>query len=213
MALLHRLDRQSIADEDGVVARLGQRKQPQIAIENDRLGFARDAGKAEPARALALGHHALADELAILAIMHDERVEIARVGQRAAHHLRAGDRAPAIGKGDRAGLAEQADFRDLAALQALGQRGAGKDANLGGVAGAAQNEVDDRRLVDRRTGVGPRENGRHAARRRGRAGGGDRLAMFGAGFADECAHVDEAGRDDVARAIDDPRLRRRRFVA
>ena len=49
---------------------------------------------------------------------------------------------------------------------------------------------------------------RHAARGGGGAGAGDGLAMLGAGLADESAHVDEAGRDDVARAVDDPRLGR-----
>ena len=41
-----------------------------------------------------------------------------------------------------------------------------------------------------------------------RARGGDRLAMLGAGLADEDTHVDEARRNDVARTIDDPGLRR-----
>ena len=42
-----------------------------------------------------------------------------------------------------------------------------------------------------------------------RAGGGDGLAMLGPGLADESAHVDEAGRDDIAGAIDDARVSRR----
>ena len=77
------------------------------------------------------------------------------------------------------------------------------------VARAPQDEVDHRGVVDRRIGVGPRDERRHAARRRGGAGAGDRLAMLGAGLADEGAHVDKARRDDVAAAVDDPRLRRR----
>ena len=93
----------------------------------------------------------------------------------------------------------------------LVKRGAGQNANLRGVAGAPQDEVDHRRLVDRRAGVGPRHDRGDAARRRGRAGGGDRLAMLGARLADEGAHVDEAGRDDIAGAIDDPRVGRRRI--
>ena len=32
--------------------------------------------------------------------------------------------------------------------------------------------------------------------------------MLGARLANECAHVDEAGRNDVAIAVDDPRLSR-----
>ena len=47
-----------------------------------------------------------------------------------------------------------------------------------------------------------------APRGGGGAGAGDGLAMLGAWLADERAHVDEAGRNDVALAVDDPRLGR-----
>ena len=189
-----------------MIARAGQRDEAQVALEHDRLGFARNAGQAEAARALALGHHALADEVAVLASMHDERAEIARVGQRAAHRLRIGDAVRPVGKGDGAGFGEQADLGDLAPLEPLGQRRGRQHAHLGGGARAAQDEIDHGGIVDRRIGVGPRDQRRHAARRRGGAGAGDRLAMLGAGLADEGAHVDQPGRDDVAAAIDDPRF-------
>ena len=108
-----------------MIARAGQRDEPQIALEHDRLGFARNARQAEPARALALRHHPLAAQRPVLADRHDERVEVARVGQRAAHGLRVGDRMRPVGEGDRAGLGEQADLGDLVAPEPLGQRGAG----------------------------------------------------------------------------------------
>ena len=104
----------------------------------------------------------------------------------------------AVGEGDRARLGEQTDLGDLASLEALGQRRGRKDADLGVVARAAQDEVDDRRIVDRRIGVGAHDEARHAAGGGGGAGAGDRLAMLGARLADEGAHVDEARRDDVA---------------
>ena len=78
------------------------------------------------------------------------------------------------------------------------------------VARAAQQEIDDRRLVDRRIGIRPRQNRRDAARRGRRCRGGDGLAMLRARLADKGAHVDEAGRHDVAAAIDDMRVRRQR---
>ena len=111
-----------------------------------------------------------------------------------------------VGEGDRAGFGEQADLGDLRPCEALGQRGGRQHPHLGGVAGAPQDEVDHRGVVDRRIGVGPRDQRRHAAGRRRRAGGGDGLAMLGAGFADEGAHVDQAGSDDVAAAVDDLRV-------
>ena len=71
-----------------MVARLGQRDEAQVALQHDRFGGLRDAEQAEPRRELALVHHAVADEVRVFGVMHDQRVEIARVGQRAPHHLR-----------------------------------------------------------------------------------------------------------------------------
>ena len=117
-----RRQRKPVRDEGAVVACAGQRDEPEIAIEHDRLGLAGNSGQPEPARALALRHHTLAGEVTILAIVHDQRAEIARVGQGAAHGLRVGDGVRAVGEGDRAGLGEHADLRDLRAPQALGHR-------------------------------------------------------------------------------------------
>ena len=72
-----------------------------------------------------------------------------------------------------------------------------------GIARAPQHEVDDGRIVDHRRGVGLADDGGDAAGGRRLARGRKRLAMFGARFADEGAHVDQAGRDHVAAAIDD----------
>ncbi len=113
-----------------------------------------------------------------------------------------------VAERDRAGFREQADLGDLLADEPLGQGRGWVDANLRVVACAAQDEVDHRGVVDRRIGVGPRDERGHAACGRGGAGAGDGLAMLGARLANECAHVDEAGRNDVAIAVDDPRLSR-----
>ena len=113
-----------------------------------------------------------------------------------------------VAEGDRARFREQADFGDLLAFEPLGQGRGGVDADLGVVARAAQDEVDHGGVVDRRIGVGTRDKRGHAARGGGGAGAGDGLAMLGPGLADESAHVDEARRNDVARAVDDPRLGR-----
>ena len=77
---------------------------------------------------------------------------------------------------------------------------------LGVVARASQDEVDDRGIVDRRIGVGTHDKRGHAARGGGGAGAGDGLAVLGPWLANESAHVDEARRNDVALAFDDPRL-------
>ena len=76
----------------------------------------------------------------------------------------------------------------------------------GVVASASQNEVDDRGIVDRRIGVGTHDKRGHAACGCGGAGAGDGLAMLCPGLANKSPHVDEAWRNDVTLAVDDPSL-------
>ena len=136
-------------------------------------------------------------------MMHDQGAEIARIGQRAAHDLGAAHRMRAVGEGDGAGFLQQADLGDLAAFEPFGDGRRRQHPHARGVAGATLEEVDDRRFVDGRIGVGRRHDRRHAAGGGRRARRRDRLAMLGAGLADEDTHVDEARGDDVARTIDD----------
>ena len=173
-----------------MVARLRQCDEAQVALEHDGLGRLRHADQAEPGGELALVHHALADEVGVLGVVGDQRIEIARIGERAAHHPRIGDALCAVGEGDRAGGLEQADLGHLLALQALGQRRHRMHAHDRGVAGAALHEVDHGRVVDRRVGVGLADDGGDAARRRRMACRGERLAVLGPRLADEGAHVD-----------------------
>ena len=72
-----------------------------------------------------------------------------------------------------------------------------------GIARAPQHEIDDRRIVDHRRGVGLAHDGGDAADRGRLARRGERLAVLGAWFADEGAHVDEPGRHHAAAAVDD----------
>ena len=88
----HRLQRQPVRNERGVIARAGQRDQPEVALEHDRLRLARHAREAEPARPQALRHHPFPTQRPVLADRRDQRVEIARIGHRAAHCPRVGDR-------------------------------------------------------------------------------------------------------------------------
>ena len=61
------------------------------------------------------------------------------------------------------------------------------------------------RIVDHRIGVGLANDRRDAARGSSLARGREGLAVFGAGLADEGAHVDESGRDQAAIAVNDLR--------
>ena len=75
---------------------------------------------------------------------------------------------------------------------------AGSTLTLALARGAAQDEIDQRAIVDDRGGVGHQHEAGDAAGGRGIGGGGEGLAVFVAGLAGEDAHVDEAGGDDQA---------------
>ena len=77
----------------------------------------------EPRGELALVHDAVADEVGLLDMLHQQRAEIARIGQRAPHHLRVATACSAVREGDRAGLLQQAELGHLPAGQALGDGG------------------------------------------------------------------------------------------
>ena len=163
-----------------------------------------NAHQAEPRRELALVHHALADEVGVLGVVHDQRIEIARVrSSRGASPARWRRSWCASVKA----TAPAALSRPISAsswpLRPLVSAAIGCTLHDRGVARAAHDEVDRRRIVDRRRGVGPADDRGDAAGRGRLARGRERLAMFGAGFADEGPHVDEAGRDDLAAAVDD----------
>ena len=135
----------------------------------------------------------------------DQRVEIARIGHRPAHGLGVVDGAQAVAERHRAGFAKKSDLGDLRASQSFGQRGRGKNPDLGVVAGAAQDEVDHCRIVHWRICVGTDDDARHSASRGRRARARDGLAVLGPGLANIGAHVDKARRDDVAATVDDAR--------
>ena len=185
-----------------MAAPAGQRREPHVALDDDDLGFLGDAGKAEPRRHLALVHHAGAGEMRVGRLVHDQRAEVAGIGQRPPHHRGVGHGAPPVAEADRASLAEKSELGDLAPLQALGDRRHRMDADSGLVAGEAADEIDQRDVVDHRVGVGHGDDGGDAAGGRRLSGRGEGLAVLGARLADEDAHVDQPGPDDRASAID-----------
>ena len=131
-------------------------------------------------------------EVRILDVVHDQRIEVARIGEGVPHHLGALQRAPALGEGDGARLLQQAELRQLLAGEPARHRGHRMHAHDRRVARAAEDEVDQRRIVDHRVGVGHGDDRGDAAGRRGAARRLQRLAMLAARLADEDAHVDEA---------------------
>ena len=134
--------------------------------------------------------------------MHNERVEVARIGEGTAHHQSIRDAPCTIGEGDRAGCLQKADLGHLLAVETFGQSSHGLNMHDRGVARAPQDEVDDCRIVDCGRCVGLANDGGHAARGRGLTRGGEGLAIFRAWLADKGSHIDQPGRDDSAFAID-----------
>ena len=192
-------------DLGGVVAPAGEAGQRQVALQRDGLGLARNSRQAEPARIEALVHDAAGGEVAILRLLRQKHAEVARIGERPPHDERACDGVAAIGEGDGAGLAQQAELGHLLAGQAAGHGGCRMDVDGRRLAGGAQHELDQRHVVDGRLGVGHHDDGGDAARRGGLARRGDRLAVLGARLADEDAAVDEARAGSPCRRSRSPR--------
>ena len=191
------------AQRGRVIAAAGQRHEAHVALQHDRLGRIGNADQPQPCRELALVHDAFTDQIGVFGVMHDQRVEIAGVGQRPAHHLRIGDAPVAVGERHGARGLQQADLGHLLAAHALGQRRHRVDVDDRGVAGAAQDEIDGRRIIDHGRGIGLADDGGDAAGGGGLACGCKGFAVAGAGLADKGTHVDQSGRNDLAGAIDD----------
>ena len=83
-----RLGRMRGRDLGGVIAAAGQPRERQVALERDGLGFARNAGEAEPAGEKALVHDAAGAEVAFSRLMRDDGAEVARIGHGPAQHQR-----------------------------------------------------------------------------------------------------------------------------
>ena len=86
-----------------------------VALQNHGLRGVRRAGKPEPCGEFAFVDHAFADKMRVFGVVHDQRFEIARIGQRAAHHHRVHQALCAVGESDRAGCFQQTDLGHLLA--------------------------------------------------------------------------------------------------
>ncbi len=98
-----------------------------LRCDDDFLARRRPAGQAEHGAPVAFVHHAFADEIVVLAMVHDDEAEHARVFQRAAHDLVVLDAMAVVGERDDAGLCKRADRREFLAGEAFGDRAGGED--------------------------------------------------------------------------------------
>ncbi len=196
------IERGPRGDLPEMVARAGQFHEPDVALHDDRLGGGWRGGQAQPHGELAFRDRGLRRQVRVFGVPHDQRAERIGIGERAAQHAGIGDRAVAVGEGDGAGLLQQADLGHRLASEALGECRRRCYPHLCGSGGAAQDEVDQRRLVDHRLGVRHHDDGGDAAGQRGVARRFQRLAIFAARLAGEDARVDQSRRQYQTFGID-----------
>ena len=167
----------------------------------------------ETQRPLALVHHAARRERLVLAVIHHGQVEAARVLHRAAHHARRRDGPPVVRDGDDAGALHLAHLGQLLALRPLRDRADGEDVGEPGGLRLLDDETGHRRVVVDGVGVRHRADARAAARDGRRRARRDRLLVLLPRLAQVRVQVDEAGRDDEARSVEDLRALGPRLAA
>ena len=93
------LKRFRAGDRSRVIAATGERDQARVASQHYGFGCIRDSKQAKARAIFAFVHDTVADQIGILGVMYDQRIKVARVSQRAPHHLRINDAFVAVGEG------------------------------------------------------------------------------------------------------------------
>ena len=174
-----------------------------VPLHHDHLGLVRNAGKPEPGRHGPLVHQAVSGERGVFRILDDAAAERAHISHRPAHHQAVGDGAMAIGEADGTRLAKERHFGELLAGAALGDGAVGVDLDPLLLPCASCDELDHRRVVDRRLGVGQAGKAGDPARRRRLGAALERLLVLGTRLAEQHAHVDQPGCETKPVGIDD----------
>ncbi len=133
-----------------------------------------------------------------------QRAERAGVGQAAGEDFGVGNHPVAICKRHGAGIGEKADLDHLAPLAPLGERGHRTHGHRRVLGGAAGDEFQLFGRVDSWRCVGPGDHRCDTPGGGGEAGGAEAFLVPLAWFADFDTEIDDAGRERLAAAIDDP---------
>ena len=102
---------------DGGAAGLSQKR---VALDNDFLADGGPAGESQHRADVALVHDSLADEVVVLAMVHDGQSEHAGVLEGAPHEFVVLDATPVVGEGDDAGFVHGTDGSEFLACEPLG---------------------------------------------------------------------------------------------
>ena len=165
-----------------------------------------NAGKAEAGCHLPLVHQAASGERGIFWILYDTPTKCAHIGHGAAHHQAVCNRTMTIGKTDGARLAKKRHFRKLLTGATLGNSAVRVNLDPLLLPGAPRNELDHRRIVDRRLGVGQAGKAGDAAGRSRLGAALEGFLVLGAGLAEQYAHVDQPRREAETFGFDDLRV-------
>ena len=182
--------------------RAGEFGEEGVALDDDFLARRRPAGQSERGADRAFVHHAFADEIVVLAMVHDGEAKHARVLQRAAHDLMVLDTMPVVGERDDARFVHRADGREFLARDAFRNRAGGEDVHARLGLRFFQNPRHHARAVDARRSIRHAHDAREATRRRSLRPAGDSLFRRLARLAQVNVEVDEAGTNDEAARVD-----------
>ena len=185
----------------GVVAGLCHLDQGQIPVQPHAFGQRMHAGQAAQAGEFARRDRRTRAQAWVLRMADHQRAQAARIGQGAGQNLAVGHHMVGIGKGNRPGIQQKADFRHLAPLTALGQGGHVADAHRAGFGRAAGDEFQRFGRVDGRRGVGAGDDRGHTPCRRRQRGRAEGFAVPLARLADLHAQIDNAGGKALTAAV------------
>ena len=177
-------------------------REENVADHHDLLRLRRNSLEAESCTDDPFVHRAAVCERELLAVIDDGNAEGLRVVERGAHQVRADDGAAVIAHRHRAGGHHLAELRERLALLPHRDRADRIHARRRDAARLTNDESDRGLIVRHGLGVRHRADGRESARRRGTCARRDRLDIFAAGLAQVTVHIDEARRDERARAVE-----------
>ena len=195
--------RQAGRDGDlvGMVAGAGHRHQRQVAVEPHHLGHGRNRRQAVERGELAPGRRRAFRQARLLRVADDQRAQAAGIGHAARQEPGVRDHPHPVGEGHGAGILQKAHLDHLAPFAGAGQRRHVADVHRR-VGRPAGGEFQRFRRIDRRHGVGPRDQRGHAPRGRRQPGAAEAFLVPLARLANLDAPVDQPGREAFAAAVD-----------
>ena len=188
----HHFNRSGAGNLGGVITGTGQFNQAQIAFQHDHFSHRRNARKPKP-RGRLPGVHYTSRKGGFLNMLHHQHVKILGVGEGATEHVGVAHSLGGISYGDGTSSFHQTDLAHQFAVEAFGDCGHRGHAHQSCVAGATQHVVNNGGIIDYRLGVGHHNHSGDTTGGCGFGGRGQGLTIFGAGFAREHPHIDQAG--------------------